>query len=85
MSTCQIGLCVQLPTLAVNVTLLEFPIERRAAALLLGCLSTSPACMALSKQTHHGCGQTMGQTDGGMLNHFKDPTQHAIRAVSTSE
>jgi len=47
--------CVQLPTSAVNVTLLAFAAERRAAAPLLlsaghADRSTSPACRAHSSK-----------------------------------
>jgi len=67
--------CIQLPTLAVNVALLAFAAERRAAAcaaapLLLGarrrsCQSISPAETALSNKpaSSRGCSRMMGQTD----------------------
>jgi len=71
-------ICVQLPMSAVNVTLLAFAAERRAAAPLLWapgacrarrlhCRSISPADMALSSKpaAHRGCGRMMTyrQTD----------------------
>jgi len=64
--------CIQLPTSALNVTLLAFAAERRAAApLLVGARrrrrsrSISPAPTALSSKptARRGCGQMMGQTD----------------------
>jgi len=65
--------CIQLPTSALNVTLLAFAAERRAAApLLVGARrrrrcrsihSTAPTALSRKPTARRGCGQMMGQTD----------------------
>jgi len=66
--------CIQLPTSALNVTLLAFAAERRAAAPLLVGARRRRRCRSISTfysphgaqqqaTARRGCGQMMGQTD----------------------
>jgi len=88
----------QLPTSAVNVTLLAFAAERRAAApLLVGVrrlprpappLSIDISGLHDAQQQSHRTPRlrsdfgTDRQTDGRTHDRFIDPAQHTTRAVS---
>jgi len=86
---------VQLPTSAVNVTLLAFAAEHRAAALLLLGARRSPLSIDIScphgaqQQTCHMLWstddtdtQTNRRMDGRTLDRYIDPALHTMRPVS---
>jgi len=72
----------------VNVTLLAFAAERRAAAPPLLSTWRPPLSIDISsprgaqQQTRRTSRGMMGQTDGRTLDRFIDPAPHTMRAVS---
>ena len=82
------SVCVQLPTSTVNVTLLAFAAERRAAVPCCGAAAAGrPATaavvrylLALSSKpaARRACGRMLGQTSGRTPYRFIDPAAHTM-------